>query len=80
MMKYAIGAADARLTLRILEMTFEMYLREIYTDRNILSLQETNWCTAAELQDALKKSDAAISIVGEVATDVIAARMIQMVR
>lgn len=78
MMKYAIGAADARLTLRILEMTFEMYLREIYTDRNILSLQETNWCTAAELQDALKKSDAAISIVGEVATDVIAARMIQM--
>ena len=56
MMKYAIGAADARLTLRILEMTFEMYLREIYTDRNILSLQETNWCTAAELQDALKKT------------------------
>ena len=78
MMKYAIGASDARLTLRILEMTFEMYLREIYCDRNILSLQETNWCTAAELQDALKKSDAAISIVGEVATDVIAARMIQM--
>lgn len=78
MMKYAIGAADARLTLRVLEMTFEMYLREIYCDRNILSLQETNWCTAAELQDALKKSDAAISIVGEVATDVIAARMIQM--
>lgn len=78
MMKYAIESSDARLTLRILEMTFEMYLREIYTDRNILSLQETNWCTAAELQDALKKSDAAISIVGEVATDVIAARMIQM--
>lgn len=78
MMKYAIEAVDARLTLRILEMTFEMYLREIYTGRNILSLQETNWCTAAELQDALKKSDAAVSIVGEVATDVIAARMIQM--
>lgn len=78
MMKYALSAADARLTLRILEMTFEMYAREIYPDRNILSLQETQWCTAAELQDALKKSDAAISIVGEVATDVIAARMIQM--
>lgn len=78
MMKYALGAADGRLTLRILEMTAELYLREVFTGRNILSLQETNWCTAAELQDALKKSDAAISIVGEVATDIVAARMIQM--
>mgnify|MGYP000055392647 FL=1 len=78
MMKYALGSADARLTLRILEMTAELYLREVFTGRNILSLQETQWCTPAELQDALKKSDAAISIVGEVATDAVAARMIQM--
>ncbi len=35
-------------------------------------------CIRVELQDALKKSDAAVSIVGEVATDPIAARMIQM--
>ena len=56
----------------------EMYLREIYPQRNILSVQETPTVTAAELQDALKKSDAALSIVGEVATDIIAARMIQM--
>ena len=59
-------------------MTAELYLREVFYDRNILSLQETQWCTPAELQDALKKSDAAISIVGEVATDAVAARMIQM--
>lgn len=78
MMKYALGSADGRLTLRILEMTAELYLREVFYDRNILSLQETQWCTPAELQDALKKSDAAISIVGEVATDAVAARMIQM--
>lgn len=78
MMKYALGSADARLTLRILEMTAELYLREVFTGRNILSLQETQWCTPSELQDALKKSDAAISIVGEVATDAVAARMIQM--
>lgn len=78
MMKYALGSADGRLTLRILEMTAELYLREVFTGRNILSLQETQWCSPAELQDALKKSDAAISIVGEVATDAVAARMIQM--
>jgi pilus assembly protein CpaF len=78
MMKYALGSADGRLTLRILEMTAELYLREVFFERNILSVQETAWCTPSELQDALKKSDAAISIVGEVATDAVAARMIQM--
>lgn len=74
----AIAAIDARLTIRILEMAPEMYLRERYPDRNIFSVSETQYVTAAELQDALKKSDAAVSIVGEVATDAIAARMIQM--
>lgn len=74
----AIAAIDARLTIRILEMAPEMYLRERYPDRNIYSVSETQYVTAAELQDALKKSDAAVSIVGEVATDAIAARMIQM--
>lgn len=74
----SIAAIDARLTIRILEMAPEMYLRERYPDRNIYSVSETQYVTAAELQDALKKSDAAVSIVGEVATDAIAARMIQM--
>lgn len=78
MMVAAISQVDARFNIRVLEMAPEMYLREIYTQRNILSLAETPTVTAAELQDALKKSDAALSIVGEVATDVIAARMIQM--
>lgn len=78
MMVAAISQVDARFNIRVLEMAPEMYLREIYTQRNILSVQETNTVTAAELQDALKKSDAALSIVGEVATDIIAARMIQM--
>lgn len=74
----AIAYIDARLTVRILEMAPEMYLRERYPDRNIFSVCETQHVTASELQDALKKSDAAVSIVGEVATDAIAARMVQM--
>lgn len=74
----AVSQVDGRHTLRVLEMAPEMYLRELYPRRNILSVQETPYCTAAELQDALKKSDAALSIVGEVATDIIAARMLQM--
>lgn len=78
MMVAAISQVDARFNIRVLEMAPEMYLREIYTQRNILSVAETPTVNAAMLQDALKKSDAALSIVGEVATDVIAARMIQM--
>lgn len=76
-----IGAAsyiDARLTLRVLEIAPEMYMRERYPHRNIYSVSETQYVSAEELQDALKKSDASISIVGEVASNAIAARMIQM--
>jgi len=78
MMVAAISQVDARFNIRVLEMAPEMYLREIYTQRNILSVAETPTVDASMLQDALKKSDAALSIVGEVATDTIAARMIQM--
>lgn len=78
MMTAAVKYIDPRYTLRVLEMAPEMYLRELYPERNILSVQETEHVSASELQDALKKSDAAVSIVGEVATDAIAARMIQM--
>jgi pilus assembly protein CpaF len=74
----AIAPIDGRLTIRVLEMTPEMYLRERYPERNIFSVSETQYTSAEELQDALKKSDAAISIVGEVATNTVAARMIQM--
>lgn len=78
LMSSIIRYIDPRFTIRILEMAPELYLRELYPTRNILSVQETTTVSAAELQDALKKSDAAVSIVGEVATDSIAARMIQM--
>lgn len=69
---------DPRYTIRVLEMAPELYLRELYPERNILSVQETDYVSATALQDALKKSDAAVSMVGEVATDSIAARMIQL--
>ncbi len=78
LMTALIQYIDPKYTIRVLEMAPEMYLRELYPERNILSVQETEYVSASELQDALKKSDAAVSIVGEVATDPIAARMIQM--
>jgi pilus assembly protein CpaF len=78
MMAAAVADIDPRYTLRIIEMAPELYLREMYPERNILSLQETPTISASMAQDALKKSDAAVSLVGEVATDDVAMRMIQL--
>lgn len=77
MMTSVIRYITPRFNIRILEMAPEMYLRELYPERNILSVQQTDSVSASELQDALKKSDAAVSAVGEVATDELAAKMIQ---
>lgn len=78
LMKAIIAYMDPRYNIRVLEMAPEMYLREIYPNRNIFSVQETDTVSAESLQDALKKSDSAITIIGEVATDPVAARMIQL--
>lgn len=78
LMSSIIRYIDPRYTIRVLEMAPELYLRELYPTRNILSIQETATTTADQGQDALKKSDGAISIVGEVATDQIASNMIKM--
>lgn len=78
LMKAIIAYMDPRYNIRVLEMAPEMYLREIYPNRNIYSVQETDTVSAEDLQDALKKSDSSITIIGEVATDPVAARMIQL--
>ncbi len=80
LMGAAMSAIDRRYNIRILELAPEMYAREMYPRRNIESVQETPYVSAEELQDALKKSDAAITVIGEVATDTVAARMIQLGR
>lgn len=76
-LKSAISEIDPMLNIRILETAPEMYAREIYPDRNIFSVSETNNLAASVLQNALKKSDAAVSMVGEVATPDMGAHMIE---
>lgn len=78
LMVRSVKYIDVKYNIRVLELAPEMYLRELYPRRNIMSVAETPYVSAEMLQDALKKSDAAISIVGEVATNVVAARMLQM--
>ncbi len=73
-----IGAIYGTLTLRIQEMAFELHLRKLYPKRNILSFKETNYITGQMGLDIQKKTDGSVNILGEVATDEVAAWMIQM--
>lgn len=76
MMKAAM--ADIRMVnIRILEMSFELAIRELYPWKNVITVKPTDYVTSSQLQDLLKKTDGYLSMVGEVAEDIVAARMIQ---
>lgn len=68
----------ASLTLRIQEMAFELNLRRLYPGRNILTFRETENISGQQGLDIQKKTDGSVNILGEVATDPVAAWMIQM--
>ncbi|CAM4381119.1 MAG: ATPase, T2SS/T4P/T4SS family [Paenibacillus macerans] len=68
----------ASYTLRVQEMSFELNLRRIYTGRNILSFRETDYVSGQAGLDLQKKTDGTVNILGEVATDEVAAWMVQM--
>ncbi|MDF2821528.1 MAG: Pilus assembly protein CpaF [Clostridiales bacterium] len=66
------------LTLRVQETAFELHLRNLYPTRNILSFRETEYVSGQEGLDLQKKTDGAVNILGEIATDEVAAWMLQM--
>lgn len=65
------------LNIRVQETSFELNLRNIYPDRNILSFQETDTISGQEGLDLQKKTDGHVTILGEIATDNVAAQAIQ---
>ncbi|WP_410768608.1 ATPase, T2SS/T4P/T4SS family [Fontibacillus sp. BL9] len=65
-------------TLRVQEMSFELHLRRMYTARNILTFRETEYVSGQAGLDLQKKTDGTVNILGEVATDEVAAWMVQM--
>ena len=66
------------LNIRVQETAFELHLRKVYPDRNILTFRETETVSGQDGLDVQKKTDGAVNILGEVATDPVAAWMIQM--
>ncbi len=73
-----IGSIYGTLTLRIQEMAFELHLRKLYPKRNILTFKETDQISGQMGLDVQKKTDGSVNILGEVASDEVAAWMIQM--
>jgi len=66
------------LTLRVQEMAFELNLRKLYPQRNILTFKETESISGQKGLDLQKKTDGAVNILGEIATDEISVLMLQM--
>lgn len=73
-----IGYIHPAYTLRIQELSFELHLRDIYEDRNIVTFQETDYISGQEGLDLQKKTDGVVNILGEVATAPVASWLIQM--
>ena len=63
--------------IRVIEMSFELQLNEIYPDRNIFCTRNDEFTSATEVQDILKKTDGYLSMAGEIATNEVAANAIQ---
>lgn len=70
-------------TIRVLELAFELHLRERYEHRNIVTFRETadTMCTGGiggrEALEVQKKTDGAVSIIGEVVSARVASWMIE---
>ncbi|MBO5154472.1 MAG: pilus assembly protein CpaF [Eubacterium sp.] len=64
-------------TLRVLELAFELHLRRWYPDRNIVTFRETTTIDGWEGLELQKKTDGAVSIIGEVASARVAAWMVE---
>lgn len=65
------------MNIRVMEMSFELALREIYPWMNIFTAKPTQYINNSKVQDTFKKTDGALSMVGEVAEDDVVPNMIQ---
>lgn len=73
-----IGFIHPTYNLRIQELSFELHLRKIYPNRNIVTFRETASITGQEGLDFQKKSDGTVNILGEVASAPVSAWLVQM--
>lgn len=67
----------AEYTIRVLELAFELHLRERYDMRNIITFRETTSVSGFDGLEIQKKTDGSVTVIGEVANARVAAWMIE---
>ena len=72
-----IDEVPGEYTIRVLELAFELHLRQLYPDRNIVTFRETGDVDGFEGLEVQKKTDGAVSVIGEVAGARVAAWMVE---
>lgn len=77
-LKAIIKEIKPTLPLRINEMAFEVHGRDIYEDRNIVTFREWGKISGKAGVDFSKKTDGSVNILGEIATDEVAAIMLDL--
>lgn len=78
LLKSLIQFIDQTYTLRIQELVFELNLRKLYPERNILTFRETDGVSGQEGLDLQKKTDGVVNILGEVASAPVASWVVQL--
>ena len=64
-------------TVRVLELAFELHLRELYPERNIVTFRETETVKGWEGLEVQRKTDGAVTVIGELVSNRVAAWMIE---
>lgn len=78
LLKTLISFIPENYTIRTQELVFELHLRELYPERNIVSFCETDEVNGREGLDLQKKTDGTVLIVGEVASAPVAGWLIMV--
>ena len=73
-----VGEIPERYNLRVQEMAFELQLRKRYPGRNVVSFRETGEINGQEGLDFAKKTDGAVTILGEVACADVVRYLVQL--
>lgn len=72
LLKELIRYINPTYNIRTSETMFELNVRKVLPDRNIVPFRETDAVTMEELIDSLKKTDASCILLGEVSTEQLA--------
>lgn len=80
LLKELIRYINPTYNIRTAETTFELNVRKILPERNIVPFRETDAVSMEELIDSLRKSDASCILLGEVASEQLASLSTQLAK